>query len=265
MAAYYPGFEDSIGPQGPPGVGFKLTDDGNYDMNKKILKNVGEPIDLSDSVTKSYVENIQNDLKTSVENIKNNSLILKNDKFDAKNKIISNVKDPEEKDHAVNKNHLDYYCILWDKKKKVYYAHNQIISNVAKPVDSNDAVTKSYVDDIKSYIENEEYWATVSSFHENNQLVRFDMFSSNLLDKDFNLKDDMYMMITIFLMSRSSNSPVEAELQIGKQIKKQNIVTNFKYFTTGKKGDKIKLFLLSEEKLKPYLHIKKINFKSVEF
>ena len=39
-----------------PGVGFSLTSDGNYDMNNKKLKNVGEGVESSDAVTKHQLE-----------------------------------------------------------------------------------------------------------------------------------------------------------------------------------------------------------------
>ena len=44
------------GLQGSPGVGFSLTQDGNYDMNNKKLKNVGEGVESSDAVTKHQLE-----------------------------------------------------------------------------------------------------------------------------------------------------------------------------------------------------------------
>ena len=44
------------GIQGAPGVGFSLTADGNYDMNKKILTNVGAPKFNNDAATKKYVD-----------------------------------------------------------------------------------------------------------------------------------------------------------------------------------------------------------------
>ena len=44
------------GIQGAPGVGFSLTADGNYDMNKKILTNVGAPNSNTDAATKKYVD-----------------------------------------------------------------------------------------------------------------------------------------------------------------------------------------------------------------
>ena len=42
---------------GLPGVGFKLTDDGDYDMENKKLRNVAEPQENDDSSTKRYVDN----------------------------------------------------------------------------------------------------------------------------------------------------------------------------------------------------------------
>ena len=44
------------GLRGSPGVGFSLTQDGNYDMNNKKLKNVGEGVESSDAVTKHQLE-----------------------------------------------------------------------------------------------------------------------------------------------------------------------------------------------------------------
>ena len=44
------------GLRGSPGVGFSLTRDGNYDMNNKKLKNVGEGLESSDAVTKHQLE-----------------------------------------------------------------------------------------------------------------------------------------------------------------------------------------------------------------
>ena len=44
------------GLRGSPGVGFSLTSAGNYDMNNKKLKNVGEGVESSDAVTKHQLE-----------------------------------------------------------------------------------------------------------------------------------------------------------------------------------------------------------------
>ena len=43
--------------KGLPGVGFKLTDDGDYDIQNKKLRNVASPETNNDVTTKSYVDN----------------------------------------------------------------------------------------------------------------------------------------------------------------------------------------------------------------
>lgn len=183
MAAYYPLFDDiKEGPIGPPGIGFKLTNTGDYDIERKHLKNVADPDDLTDSATKNYVDSNYNELKNSVLTLTDNSMIhgkdyynakfkfIKNvrlpqddndvvtkkymedkcliydEKIDAKNKIITNVKAPESQKDVVNREHLEYYCILWDKINRQYYCHNERISNVKTPQFDLDAANKLYVD-----------------------------------------------------------------------------------------------------------------------
>jgi hypothetical protein len=40
--------------KGDPGIGFKLTNDNNYNMETKRLTNVGEPKEDKDALTKGY-------------------------------------------------------------------------------------------------------------------------------------------------------------------------------------------------------------------
>ena len=42
--------------RGLPGVGFELTDDGNYDIDGKRLTDVAEPVDGKDATTKDFIE-----------------------------------------------------------------------------------------------------------------------------------------------------------------------------------------------------------------
>ena len=44
------------GEQGLPGIGFKLTDDGNFDIDGKQLTDVSQPVDSGDAATKAYVD-----------------------------------------------------------------------------------------------------------------------------------------------------------------------------------------------------------------
>ena len=43
------------GDPGLPGIGFNLTDDGNFDLDGKRLTDVADPVDNRDAVTKGYL------------------------------------------------------------------------------------------------------------------------------------------------------------------------------------------------------------------
>ena len=44
------------GEPGPPGIGFNLTDDGNFDLDSKRLTDVPDPVNDQDAATKIYVD-----------------------------------------------------------------------------------------------------------------------------------------------------------------------------------------------------------------
>ena len=44
------------GQKGDPGIGFNLTDDGNFDLDSKRLTDVAEPVDKNDAATRNYVD-----------------------------------------------------------------------------------------------------------------------------------------------------------------------------------------------------------------
>lgn len=53
------GEKGAVGPRGPPGapgIGFILTEDGDYNIGKKLIKHVGKPLDETDVATKAYVD-----------------------------------------------------------------------------------------------------------------------------------------------------------------------------------------------------------------
>lgn len=42
--------------RGPAGIGFKLTDDNQYDIQGRCLRNIGTPSEASDAATRDYVD-----------------------------------------------------------------------------------------------------------------------------------------------------------------------------------------------------------------
>ena len=108
------------GDPGLPGIGFNLTDDGNFDIDSKRLTDVAEPKDNLDAATKNYVDtiNTQQDIainskaeKTDVilrdgtQSMKGN-LDMQNDKV--KHQIINLANGSDDND-AVNLAQLKSY------------------------------------------------------------------------------------------------------------------------------------------------------------
>ena len=89
------------GIQGAPGVGFSLTADGNYDMNKKRLTNVGAPSANTDAATKKYIDDNSSGSPTIT------PLTVDSD-IDMKDKYrIQNLKAPIDADEPATKQYAD--------------------------------------------------------------------------------------------------------------------------------------------------------------
>ena len=90
------------GIQGAPGVGFSLTADGNYDMNKKRLTNVGAPSANTDAATKKYVDD-KSGSSSGVGPSKSSTLTIDSN-IDMKDRFrILNLKHPVDADEPATK------------------------------------------------------------------------------------------------------------------------------------------------------------------
>ena len=119
------------GDPGLPGIGFNLTDDGNFDIDSKRLTDVADPVDNGDAATKGYV-----DTKNSQQNIAINSKAEKAyvDSENSKQDIAINSK--------VEKNKV----LLLDGSQSMnanLIMDNQKITNIANATDNDDAVNFS--------------------------------------------------------------------------------------------------------------------------
>ena len=104
--SYSNGLLNSEGQRGLPGVGFKLTDDGNFDIDQKRLTNVKEPTEDGDATAKKYVDqnkSNKNDvvLRDGSQNMTGN--------LDLNDNRITGVADSIDDDDAVNKKQLKSY------------------------------------------------------------------------------------------------------------------------------------------------------------
>ena len=129
--------------KGLPGVGFKLTDAGDYDMQNKKLRNVGSPQTNDDATTKSYVDSeVNKTLK-----LDGSSSMLGALNMD--NRRIENVAPARHGfSDAVSSLHLNTFFFDLNTNDGKIEAQNPIdmknqkISNLAEGTDNSDAITK---------------------------------------------------------------------------------------------------------------------------
>ena len=126
--------------KGLPGVGFKLTDDGDYDIQNKKLRNVASPETNNDVTTKSYVDN-----KALLVDGSNKMLGALN----MDNRRIENVAPARHGfSDAVSSLHLHTFFFDLNTNDGKIEAQNPIdmknekISNLAEGTDNSDVITK---------------------------------------------------------------------------------------------------------------------------
>ena len=126
--------------KGLPGVGFKLTDAGDYDMQNKKLRNVAPPETNNDVTTKSYVDN-----KALLVDGSNKMLGA----LDMDNRRIENVAPARHGfSDAVSSLHLTTFFFDLNTNDGKIEAQNPIdmknekINNLAEGTDNSDAITK---------------------------------------------------------------------------------------------------------------------------
>ena len=100
------------GIQGAPGVGFSLTADGNYDINKKKLTNVGAPSANTDAATKKYVDDNSSGSPTTTQLTVNSDIDMK-DRY-----RILKLKSPLDANEPATKSYTDYNFLNLDGTKK---------------------------------------------------------------------------------------------------------------------------------------------------
>ena len=126
--------------KGLPGVGFKLTDAGDYDMQNKKLRNVASPETNNDVTTKSYVDN-----KALLVDGSNKMLGALN----MDNRRVENLA-PARHGYSDAVSSLYIHTFLFDlntndgkiEAQNPIDMKNQQISNLAEGTDNSDAITK---------------------------------------------------------------------------------------------------------------------------
>ena len=236
-------FMNSRGLRGLPGIGFKLDANNDYDMQNKKLVNVKQGTNNDDVVTKSQLDGeiakIPS-LDTSLFVKKSGAtmtgdLILQPQPYpihgntnkalsysaaraiflskkeggsmlqplDMNNHFITNIKDPVNSDHGVNKKYVDNQLAKkLDKGVKIDMKNNAI-TNVKFPVNQKDVATVEYIT--------------------NSQKNYFKLDGTTSMSGDLNLNNNK--IVNLQTDSKNSKSAVNVELMENKITDLRNLVT----------------------------------------
>ena len=178
-------FKYSTAVRGLPGIGFKLDANNDYDMQNKKLVNVKQGTNNNDVVTKSQLDSeiakissvdttlfvkktgatMNGDLilqpqpypihgntnKAISYNTARNIFLSKKEggsmlqSLDMNNHFITNIKDPVNSDHGVNKKYVDNQLAKKLDKDTTIDMKDNAITNVKFPVNQKDVATVEYI------------------------------------------------------------------------------------------------------------------------
>ena len=236
-------FINSRGLRGLPGIGFKLDSNNDYDMQNKKLVNVKQGTNNNDVVTKSQLDGEiakipSSDTSLFVKNTgatMNGDLILQPQPYpihgntnkaisyntarniflskkeggsmlqplDMNNHFITNIKDPVNSDHGVNKKYVDNQLAKkLDKGAKIDMKNNAI-TNVKFPVNQKDVATVEYIT--------------------NSQKNYLKLDGTTSMSGDLNLNNNK--IVNLQTDSKNSKSAVNVELMENEITGLRNLVT----------------------------------------
>lgn len=131
--------------RGPKGDGFKLTEQGDYDIENKRLVNVSDPASATDGVN---FKTVQSQLSSCIR-------LNGEDLFDARHRRICNVNDPVRSTDVLTKGYYESQPPYRFDETSSYSFHEYKLQNVGNPVDDGDAVNLRYVNS-KTIVESKD-------------------------------------------------------------------------------------------------------------
>ena len=235
------------GVRGLPGIGFKLDANNDYDMQNKKLVNVKQGTNNNDVVTKSQLDSeiakipsadttqfvkktgatMNGDLilqpqpypihgntnKAISYNTARNIFLSKKEggsmlqSLDMNNHFITNIKDPVNSDHGVNKKYVDNQLVKKLDKDTTIDMKDNTITNVKFPVNQKDVATVEYI--------------TQRITNSQKNYLKLDGTTS--MSGDLNLNNNK--IINLQTDSKNSKSAVNVELMENEITDLRNLVT----------------------------------------
>ena len=236
-------FMNSRGLRGSPGIGFKLDANNDYDMQNKKLVNVKQGTNNNDVVTKSQLDSeiakipsadttqfvkktgatMNGDLilqpqpypihgntnKAISYNTARNIFLSKKEggsmlqSLDMNNHFITNIKDPVNSDHGVNKKYVDNQLAKKLDNDTTIDMKDNTITNVKFPVNQKDVATVEYIT--------------------NSQKNYLKLDGTTSMSGDLNLNNNK--IVNLQTDSKNSKSAVNVELMENEITDLRNLVT----------------------------------------
>ena len=271
----------SSGVQGLQGLGFKLNSDGDYDMENKKLVNVKQGTNNNDVVTKSQLDSeitkipsvdttqfvkktgatMNGDLilqpqpypihgntnKAISYNTARNIFLSKKEggsmlqSLDMNNHFITNIKDPVNSDHGVNKKYVDNQLVKKLDKDTTIDMKDNAITNVKFPVNQKDVATVEYI--------------TQRITNSQKNYLKLDGTTS--MSGDLNLNNNK--IINLQTDSKNSKSAVNVELMENEITDLRNLVTQkiheSQIINSGQKKDAFRYLMENDDESSSELNI----------
>ena len=240
-------FANSRGLRGLPGVGFKLDDNDDYDIQNKKMVNVKQGTNSNDVVTKSQLDGeiakipsldttqfvkktgstMNGDLilqpqpypihgntnKAISYNTARNIFLSKIEggsmlqSLDMNNHFVTNIKDPVNSDHGANKKYVDNQLAKKLDKDTTIDMKDNAITNVKFPVNQKDVATVEYI--------------TQRITNSQKNYLKLDGTTS--MSGDLNLNNNK--IVNLQTDSKNSKSAVNVELMENEITDLRNLVT----------------------------------------
>ena len=270
-----------IGSRGLPGIGFKLDANNDYDMQNKKLVNVKQGTNNNDVVTKSQLDSeiakipsvdttqfvkktgatMNGDLilqpqpypihgntdKAISYNTARNIFLSKKEggsmlqSLDMNNHFITNIKDPVNSDHGVNKKYVDNQLVKKLDKNVDIDMTNKSITNLKFPSNQKDATSVEFVNKRLSETQKE--------------YLKLDGTTS--MSGNLNLNNNK--IINLQTDSKNSKSAVNVELMENEITDLRNLVTQkiheSQIINSGQKKDAFRYLMENDDESSSELNI----------
>ena len=198
------------GDPGLPGIGFNLTDDGNFDIESKRLTDLAEPVDNSDAATKNYVLTVNKDVL-----LLDGSQAIKAD-LKMGDKKITDLGTPTDGNESATKGYVDDQIHLqtnklFDKRTDSYDLNPNFTfyprGSFGGNINTVDLVIPSSQADsfIKDHQHGKVYQAIMNSYFNQFFIKRFTMTNNQLKPGNYTAIFELFSVYNDLFINDNSN------------------------------------------------------------